>query len=317
MEVETTLAKGIHAASENAQYDAACKRVLSDKYILAWIMKSCLEEYRECTVNEIAEKYIEGRPSIESIPVNPDETNPVIHGLRNEDSTITEGTVIYDIRYAAYAPGTDELIRLIINVEAHQDFKTGYPLVKRAIYYCSRMISAQHGTEFAKSHYEKIRKVISIWICPASPANRKNTITRYRITEENMIGRVREPVQNYDLMEIVMVCLGNPDEGGQDGILRLLSVLLSNETEDAEKKRILQEEFAVPITETLERSLDDMCNLSRGVEAKGIAKGRTEATMANLRSLMDSMGFSLEKAMQVLHISEEDQAKYAELFAKQ
>lgn len=68
-----------------------------------------------------------------------------------------------------------------------------------------------------------------------------------------------------------------------------------------------------------------MCNLSRGVEEKGIAKGlargraegHTEATVANLRSLMDSMGFSLEKAMQVLHISEEDQAKYTKLFAKQ
>lgn len=56
MEVETTLAKSIDAASENAQYDAACKRVLSDKYVLAWIMKSCLDEYRQCTIEEIAEK---------------------------------------------------------------------------------------------------------------------------------------------------------------------------------------------------------------------------------------------------------------------
>jgi len=56
VEVETTLAKSIDAASENAQYDAACKRVLSDKYVLAWIMKSCLDEYRQCTIEEIAEK---------------------------------------------------------------------------------------------------------------------------------------------------------------------------------------------------------------------------------------------------------------------
>lgn len=168
---------------------------------------------------------------MDSIPVNPDETNPVIHGLNNEDKTITEGTVVYDIRFSAYAPGTGELIRLIINVEAHQSFSVGYPLLKRAVYYCSRMISAQHGTEFTKSHYEKIKKVYSIWICPAPPKERRNTITRYRIKEENVIGYVQEPEANYDLMTVIMICLGGPDEAESDGILRLLSVLLSNETE--------------------------------------------------------------------------------------
>lgn len=325
MEIETTLAKSIHAASENAQYDAACKRVLSDKYVLAWIMKSCLVEYWQCTIEEIAEKYIEGQPSVGSIPVNPDETNPVIRGLENGDTTITEGTVVYDIRFLAYAPRTGELIRLIINLEAHQNFKVGYPLIKRAIYYCSRMISAQHGTEFTKSHYEKISKVYSIWICPAPPEDRRNSITRYRIREENVIGYVQEAEENYDLMTVIMICLGNPEEVEPDGILRLLSILLSNETEDNEKKRILKEEFAMPITETLERSLDDMCNLSIGVEEKGRAKGRAEgraegqaeATIALIRNLMDSMGFSLEKAMQALRISEEDRAKYTELLGKQ
>ena len=60
MEVETTLAKGIETAGENARYDAACKRLLSEKSILAWIMKSCLEEYRDCSISDIVEKYIEG-----------------------------------------------------------------------------------------------------------------------------------------------------------------------------------------------------------------------------------------------------------------
>jgi len=40
--------------------DAACKRLLAIRIILAWIMKSCLEEYRDFDVNEIAEKFIEG-----------------------------------------------------------------------------------------------------------------------------------------------------------------------------------------------------------------------------------------------------------------
>ena len=54
METETTIAQSIRATDALVRYDAACKRLLSEKIILAWIMKSCLEEYRDCTVEEIA-----------------------------------------------------------------------------------------------------------------------------------------------------------------------------------------------------------------------------------------------------------------------
>jgi len=62
LNIETTVAQGLHAADDNARYDAACKRVLSEKAILARIMKACLEEYKDCDVGEIGSKYIEGEP---------------------------------------------------------------------------------------------------------------------------------------------------------------------------------------------------------------------------------------------------------------
>jgi len=94
MDVETTIAKNIRIADENAKYDNACKVLLSEKIILAWIMKSCLEEYKDFDVNEIAEKYIEGTPQVAEVPVAPDETNASrIHGVNTE-----EGTITYDIR---------------------------------------------------------------------------------------------------------------------------------------------------------------------------------------------------------------------------
>ena len=107
-------------------------------------MKSCLQEYQGLDVKEIAEKYIEGQPSVGETPVYPDETNAAsqIHGVSGEDTSLYEGTVTYDIRFHAIAPVSGELIRLIINVEAQNVFNPGYPLLKRGIYYCSRMISA-------------------------------------------------------------------------------------------------------------------------------------------------------------------------------
>ena len=89
MIVPSTLSKTFSTAGQKAAYDNACKKLLSNKIILAWIMKSCLPEYRDCTVQEIAEKYIEGEPHISEIAVHQDEqleTVPLLKGLNTEDT---------------------------------------------------------------------------------------------------------------------------------------------------------------------------------------------------------------------------------------
>lgn len=144
METETTLSKGLRATDEKAQYDAACKRLLSEKIILAWIMRSCLQAFRDTDVAEIAERYIQGTPQVAEVPVAPDDVQPsLIPGAGTEDSSVHEGTIFYDIRFYALVPASEDRISLILNVEAQNDFYPGYPLIKRAIYYCSRMISSQ------------------------------------------------------------------------------------------------------------------------------------------------------------------------------
>lgn len=70
MKKESTLAKMISTAGERAAYDNACKKLLSNKEILAWILKSCLSEYRDYSVAEIAGKYIEGETQISQIQDN-------------------------------------------------------------------------------------------------------------------------------------------------------------------------------------------------------------------------------------------------------
>lgn len=95
VELKTTIAQGLHVTDDSAGYDAACKRVLSEKAILARIMKSCLEEYKDCDVNDIAEKYIEGQPQVSAVPVLPDEGGTVISGMDTEDKSVREGTVTY------------------------------------------------------------------------------------------------------------------------------------------------------------------------------------------------------------------------------
>ena len=314
MKVENILAKNITAAGDRANYDAACKRLLANKIILAWIMKGCLEEFQDFTVDEIAEKYIEGSPQIAKIAVNPDEETDSkgeqIEGSKTEDSTMKEGTVTYDIRFYALVPQSKETIKLILNVEAQNNFYPGYPIIKRGLYYCSRMISSQYGVEFTDGHYEKIRKTISIWICADPPRYRENTITRYAVQEENLVGNTTEKRENYDLITAVIVCLGNAGDDKYTGILKLLDVLLSSERKPDEKKRILQDDFNIKMTRELESEVLLMCNLSKGIEEKGIKEGIKEGILSSIQNLMESMGWSAEQAMAALKIPESEQIQY-------
>ena len=323
--METTIAQGLHVTDDSAGYDAACKRVLSEKAILARIMKSCLEEYRHCDVNDIAEKYIEGQPQVSAVPVLPDDGGTVISGMDTEDKSVHEGTVTYDIRFRSIVPDSDERIALIINLEAQNDFYPGYPLIKRGIYYCCRMISSQYGREFTGPHYEKIKKVYSIWICMNPPKNRENTITRYRLIEEHMAGEAVELVRNYDLLSNIMLCLGGPDGKNYDGVLRMLDVLLGSETSEMEKRKILQDDYNIQMTLAMKREVTVMCNLSKGVEEKGIAKGiakgmtegMTNGILASIKNLVKNMGISVEQAMTVLEIPEAERQNYRELLQRQ
>ncbi len=315
MDTETTMAQGL--ADTNARYDAACKRVLSEKYILAWIMKSCLEEYRDCNVREIAEKYIEGQPQVSAIPVLPDESGTVIHGLDTEDKSVHEGTVTYDIRFRAIVPDTEDVIALIVNVEAQNDYYPGYPILKRGIYYGSRMISSQYGREFTGSHYEKIKKVYSIWICMDPPKRKENTINRYRLVEERLVGESTEPVKDYDLLSVVMLCLGRPEGENYQGVLKMLDVLFSNETSVTDKKKILEDEYDIPMTQKLDEEVSSMCNLSEGVMRKGVAKGVTKGVLSSIQSLMKNMDLSEEQAMALLDIPEKERQGYRDLLKKQ
>ena len=331
MEPENILAKNITIAGDNAAYDATCKRLLANKIILAWIMKSCIKEYEHLDVNQIAEQYIEGNPQIGRVALHPDEGEQ-IRGSNTEDSTISEGTVTYDIRFLATVPDTGKAVSLIINLEAQNDFYPGYPIIKRGIYYCSRMISSQYGVEFANSHYENIKKVYSIWVCANPPKSRENTINRYFITEENLVGNVKEEPENYDLLTAVIICLGHSGDDKYAGILKLLDVLLSSEKAPEEKKQILQNDFDIKMTRTLESEVQSMCNLSKGIEEKGRQEGRqegiqegiqegrqkglAEGILVSVKNLMDSMGWTEEQAMEVLKVPKEEQEKYSILMKK-
>ncbi len=58
------------------------------------------------------------------------------------------------------------------------------------------------------------------------------------------------------------------------------------------------------MTRAIGREVDGMCDLSRGVRAEGLEKGRIEMAVENVRSLMKELNKTLNEAMQILKIDE-------------
>ncbi len=52
--MKNEFAKTLFLAGEKVQYDAQCKKVLSHKVILAWILKYTVKEFRESALESIA-----------------------------------------------------------------------------------------------------------------------------------------------------------------------------------------------------------------------------------------------------------------------
>lgn len=79
-----------------------------------------------------------------------------------------------------------------------------------------------------------MKKVYSICICMNPPKYGENTINRYHMTEENLVGEAKEKPENYDLLTVLIICLGDSDR--TQGLLRLLDVLLAANIRPETKK---------------------------------------------------------------------------------
>lgn len=90
------ISNALDVAGNKAKYDAEVKRILSDKNILAWILKFATSEFKDATIDEI-KAAIEGTPEISKVPVYPGKIKPeAIIGQANSDKVPNEGG------YAAY-----------------------------------------------------------------------------------------------------------------------------------------------------------------------------------------------------------------------
>ena len=66
------IARTLDVAGAQAMYDASARKLVSQKAVLAYILKSTMDEFASVPVKQIAEELIEGSPRISEAAVHQD-----------------------------------------------------------------------------------------------------------------------------------------------------------------------------------------------------------------------------------------------------
>ena len=318
--MNTEVKNAVKASGKDAQYDAEAKRLLGNKYILAYILKNIVDEFRGMPPADVI-PYIEGEPYIGTVPIEPGLTNLTdkdfgqrVVGLNSENSEMNEGMIKFDIVFYAHIPSkdgtpfingaSDKPPQIIVNAEAQKDAPKGYKILNRALFYVSRLISSQKERDFTNSNYDDLKRVFSIWICMNA---KENSTAHIHLSRDKILGSYDE-AGRLDLINIVLIGLSDelPERSEPYELHRLLGALLSRHLTVDEKLNIIKNEYNIPIEESVRKDVDDMCNLSQGIREEGMAIGREEGRQqAQTRVIlnMHKRGYSIEQIADVAEIS--------------
>lgn len=123
------------------------------------------------------------------------------------------------------------------------------------------------------------------------PGMDENSMAYVHLAKDDLVGAY--PWKGgLDLLNIIMIGIADevPEHDGKYGLHRLLGTVLSMELSVDEKLGIIQNEYDIPVDDTLRKDISAMCNLSQGIREKGRAEGQ-EIMILN----MHRKGYTLEQ----------------------
>ena len=302
--MNTEIKNAVNSAGDKAQYDENAKRLLGNKSILAHILTSTVEEFRDIDPADV-EGYIEGEPCISSVPVEPGLTNirqcgKRLAGLNSESADVNEGVVRFDIVF--YVRLKDGVSQIIINIEAQKDAPSGYSILNRGIFYACRLISSQKERDFVNTNYDDIKCVYTIWICMNMP---ENSLDYYQLANRKALGsRTWEGKQV--MINIVLIGLAKdlPIHDEKYELHRLLVALMSKQLTTSEKINIIEKEYKIQVNDTLRKDVSVMCNLSQGI---------VDETLEKVILNMHRLGYTSEQIAKAVEMSKEEVEKIIEI----
>ncbi len=286
--------------------DTVSKDILKNKEVLAVILKGVVREYKEFTTQEIME-FIESDTITSEDEVTTGRTNTRIHGDNNEFVQLNEKTSNFDIRFRSKNPMLSGKVQvnLHIDVEPQRNYKPGYPIEKRGMYYLSRSLSSQLSLITEHTDYNSLEKCYSIWICRDNvPPEERYSISYYQIENSGNYGTCHPQRENYDLLSLIIIRLGKAQCPLEEGVLEFLSAIFYPHKKDfldtvqkyidfSQNKELMEE---VSHMSGLGASI-----LEEGLE-QGIEQGRANQLVSSVENLVKSLNLSVADVCKALNV---------------
>lgn len=315
--METLSAMQVTADMEGL--DAECKTVLRSKEVLAVILQGAVGEYEGYSRKEIMD-FIEADSITGTKEVTVGRTNTQVRGDSAEFVQLGEKTSNFDLFFRARNPllsGDDVLVSLHVNVEPQKTYRPGYPVEKRGMYYLARALSSQLSLITGQTDYGQLEKCYSIWICRDDvPAGEQYSISFYEMTNVKNIGACNVAKENFDLMKLVVIRLGNKVYNGRKGdegygIFRFLNAVMYPRKDDF--MEIMSEYIDFSENEELWQEADHMVGMGQSIFEEGIERGIGQGIEAFILDYLEE-GFSkeriLEKLVRRFHLTQERAEQY-------
>ena len=285
--------------------DKLCKRILGHPEILGRIIKGFIKEAKDVSLEEIIE-LIKGKKE--------QEGNSYFQQLNNVIDIAHHGRVEFDYFCCINLPQADGTMkRIYLDVEIQNVENPGYALLTRGNDYLSRMNTSQNGKEYDYRNYDGMKKVYSFWIIPQATKSKDGCINQLKIAENHLSGNYEEKRESYDKEEQLMIYLSkghspNDKYESYDEILMPIGALLNNTLNYQEKNEVIKE-YGLE-DEEFEERMRDMCNLGEALELEAIESERVR----NIRNIIDEFHCSLEKAMDILKLTEKERQEIMPYF---
>lgn len=282
------LTTSLESIEGDPRLDASAKKLLSNKKVLALILRTTVPEFSDMEIADII-PHIEGEPYVSQIRLEPGLTNKTfkeaIIGNTTENAEPGEGRIFFDIVF--YVRLKDGLSRILINVEAQKNEKPGYPLIKRTVFYECRLIASQKEREFVKSEYDKIIPTYSIWICTSMDQNCMNVL---ELQNRAVVGD-HDWGTGCETFNIVLIGVKEDEtkemlENEKNELHQVLGTLFSNKLNVQTKEELLEPVLQVQNDQEFKKELTHMCNISYGIAEKNFKKGVEEKTFEMIKKML-------------------------------
>jgi len=243
-------------------YDMVFKKLFANVVFLAPVLKNIVPEYKHLELEDI-ESLVTTNSDVK---VNPQVYNSEDFGKGEETTTH------YDVLASCSLPdGETVCVGFYFDLEMQRESEPGYPVIKRGIYYCSRLVSRQIE-RLGKESYNQLKPVYSVWIMINNiPEGLENSIYTARLSgcsnkKDLDVANLNRELNLINLYLIYLSENFKPEEDQDDLVMYLQSVFAG---QAGNKDCNPYYEYSSKI----KKEAEEVMSIRESFEARGMARG--------------------------------------------